>query len=56
MYEKVLWIFKIACNEDNYFEKQKNEVIYKGAARIIWKCKNLLYLLKKFENKYVINK
>ena len=31
--------------------KRKNEVTNKRAARIIWKCKNLLYLYIKIENK-----
>ena len=30
----------------------KNEVIIKKAEGIIWKCKNLLYLLEKIENEY----
>ena len=44
LYEKVLWILKRAYNK--IILKRKNEVINKRAAGIIWKCKNLLYLLK----------
>ena len=33
-----------------------NEIINKRAAGIIWKCKNLLHLLKKIENKYLKDK
>ena len=39
-----------------FLKKNKNEVIIKRAAGIIRKCKNLLYLYKKPENKYLKGK
>ena len=49
--EKVLWILKRGKNEII-----KKKVINKRASEIIWKCKNLLYLPKKIENKYLKDK
>ena len=46
MHGKVLWIRKRERNEDIWFDKT-NGVINKRAAGIMWKCKNVLYLLKK---------
>ena len=40
-------------NNDNQFQKEKNEVISKREVGIISASKNLLYLSKIFENKYV---
>ena len=36
--------------------KRKNEVINKWKTEIIWKCKNLLYLRQRFEDKHAKNK
>ena len=37
-------------------KSERNEIIIKRASGIISKCKNLLYLSKKIENKYLIDK
>ena len=53
MNEKVLWILKRAQMKMFNF---KNEVINNQTAGIIWKCKNLLDLLKKITLKINILK
>ena len=37
-------------------KKNKKEIINKRVTEFIWKCKNLLYLFKKLENKYFRDK
>ena len=51
MHEKVLRIFKKACNEDNWFLKEENDTINKWAIEVACKDKNLLYLEKKMYRK-----
>ena len=50
MHKKVFWVFERACNEDNQFQKEKNEAIHKRTAgeeaKICYICK------EKLENKY----
>ena len=50
-----MWIIKGACNENNKLE-QKNEIINKKAVWIIWKCRNLSYLAKRFKNEFIKDK
>ena len=38
------------------FTNEKNEIINKWIAGIIWKCKNMLICKTKFKNKYVKHK
>ena len=57
MYEKLLWIFKRAGNEDNKFDNEKKKNLLKIEQQESYKNAEFCYMSKEsFKNKYVEDK
>ena len=57
MYEKLLWIFKRAGNEDNKFENEKKVKLLKIEQQELYENAKFCYIFKEsFKNKYVKDK